>query len=300
MLLKFRKYGLLRPMKKLALFIFSLTFFLSFFPLLSPVALADSNKTFSILDLSKLQYGKTNQSVSNLQNALNELGYEVTISGKYDSDLIASLKDFQRENSLDQTGRIDLSTLNTLNKLIVFLNKNSQSSNANTSGTPAEEEDISGQFNTDISDYYKSDIIDVYNGTGTDSEKFDAPLRYVGNALSSYTGVNIAKTLKPARLDNTVGQVETTKIPQTGNIFETAILKTIMGDSNVLILSGLEAVTNGLTLLGGNTKTETVAVPRSPLSGYSQSDIEASKRNVTTDGKFDPYKCMLDPICSKI
>lgn len=75
---------------------------------------------------------KDNEHIAALQNALNNLGYIVTPdengdptppSGIYDFDTKDAIMDFQKENDLKVTGEINLETIQTLNSMIDFVNK---------------------------------------------------------------------------------------------------------------------------------------------------------------------------------
>jgi len=52
--------------------------------------------------------------VRSVQRALSELGYQVTVDGVFGRQTREALKDFQYNNGLEATGRIDRATLNKL------------------------------------------------------------------------------------------------------------------------------------------------------------------------------------------
>jgi hypothetical protein len=86
-------------------------------------------------DYKNIDGGKFNVHVADLQKTLNELGYTikedkngdpVPPSGIIDLETTAAIKDFQKENELKVTGKINEETIATLNQLVQFVNDNSQ------------------------------------------------------------------------------------------------------------------------------------------------------------------------------
>lgn len=77
-----------------------------------------------------------------LQTVLNELGYIIKEdengeasepSGIYDKDTIAAVKEFQKENELEVTGKINSETIKVINELVTFVNENeNQDSDSDT------------------------------------------------------------------------------------------------------------------------------------------------------------------------
>ncbi len=76
----------------------------------------DESNTSNIV----LKYGDRGNEVKSIQNKLDKLGYEVSVTGYYDRRTILAVYYFQKDNGLSRTGRVDSKTSNKLN--IVYSN----------------------------------------------------------------------------------------------------------------------------------------------------------------------------------
>jgi peptidoglycan hydrolase-like protein with peptidoglycan-binding domain len=280
--------------------VFCLTFFSFSYAAKLPLFTSDM--------VAKIQYGKKSTPTKNLQVALNSLGYSVAESGPgsegketdmYDQNLTKAIKEFQAENELTVTGKLDAPTVKVLNQLIKFLNDN----------------DTSDQ--TTLDKTYSSDISDNYmNQLGLNKDFFqDDPehgffengartaVDYTKNALQNYADIDITGQKGISGKDTLLGQKggNVQVVPQkdknaltlkpSGNVFQDAIAKTIVGNAAVLFYNTFVLGKSS----AGVTEVKTVSTKRR----YTDEEIKQTVENITTDGKFDPFKCIQDPICSK-
>jgi hypothetical protein len=83
-----------------------------------------SDRYFTQKSLSQIIPGNNNKEILFIQETLYEFGYykteedEPNFSSTYDLELSKSIKDFQKTNSLRETGRVDFATLQTLNDFL--------------------------------------------------------------------------------------------------------------------------------------------------------------------------------------
>lgn len=285
-------------------FIIPIFFTLAFFTFIK-ISFAEPLPLFTPQMVSQIQYGKSSKPTKDLQITLNSLGYTVAKEGpgsegketeRYDANLKKAIKEFQIENDLKVTEKLDVPTVKVLNELITFINENSEEADV-----------ISSTYTTDIDDTYGQDP-DLNKDFFADGESlnfFDKDTRdalsYVGNALKSYSDINITgvqgingeNSILANRKDtqNTTPKAltpleEKAKSVNTGNIFQDTMIRTILGNASVLFYQ---------TFIAGPLKALTPINPR-PTSESSSERVKDFSE-FYTDGKFDLIKCYSDPIC---
>ena len=112
----------------------------------------------------KLSKGSKGEAVVELQNSLNELGYSVgTADGDFGNKTEKALKQFQKENDIDDTGKLDERTYNMLfSDGAKRANVNNTSTTASNQQTKNLNWDWSGTFGDAFFDYSKL-AIDVFS-----------------------------------------------------------------------------------------------------------------------------------------
>ncbi len=209
-------------------------------------------ESFTPSMVSQIQYGKSSTSTKALQIALNTFGYSVSDPGQetnvFDAKVRDVLKEFQIDNELPGTGVFDTATVKVANELIVFLNEDSSSASL-YGGDP------------DLNKNY--------------FEGGDSLISYIGNALDSYTNINITGT--PKKDSSTLYIQKSTPnsnfIPPSTNTFKDTILSTLLGSASTFLYKSLVSS----------------SVPKIKK-------IE----DFYVNGRLDLVKCYSDPICSNI
>lgn len=253
---------------------------------------AEKLPIFTAPMIAKVQFGKISTTTRDLQETLNAIGYTIAEEGPgspgyetglFDTRLKNAIKNFQTENEIAVTGNFDTNTAKVLNQIVQYYN-----SAIDEEAGPIE--DATDKYSADLEmnkEYFDKDTKDV--------------LSYVGNALDSYAGINImggiqesndskALFLNPDTLSESgvVNSSVTNSTPKSGNFFQDLMIKGIISTAANYIYE---------TFSGTSYNEVTYSQPN--IDRYSREEINTTIKNVTTDGKFDPFKCLQDPICSK-
>jgi len=112
--------------------------------------------------MATLRYGSRGDEVKNLQNALNQAGYQLDVDGQYGQKTQAAVRDYQQKNGLAVDGVAGDNTWAALNKQSVSAQAQAQTNTQATS--PAAQEPARAPQLTGVSDYTHEKISGLENG----------------------------------------------------------------------------------------------------------------------------------------